>query len=106
MITYEVFRELFYMIGDEPEFEVYFKNNSKMYMITKYKDYVTFQTSGSGEMKYKNLDELYHSELINGICLKTDWENIEDIILWPIFDFSSPSDIEKIRKMYKMYGSA
>ena len=36
----------------------------------------------------------------------TDWENIEDIILWPIFDFSSPSDIEKIRKMYEMYGSA
>ena len=77
-----------------------------MYMITKYKDYVTFQTSGSGEMKYKNLDELYHLELINGICLKKDWENIEDIILWPIFDFSSPSDIEKIRKMYEMYGSA
>ncbi len=77
-------------------------------MITKYKDYVTFQTaSGSGEMKYKNLDELYHSELINGICLKKQTgKNIEDIILWPIFDFSSPSDIEKIRKMYKMYGSA
>lgn len=84
MISYEEFKRIYNTIPGEPEFRIYLKN--KEYMIIKYEDYVTFQrcgtVDGSGEIKYSTLDELYNSKSIDNICLKEDWNLIDDIIVW------------------------
>lgn len=102
MITYETFYEIFDLVSGEPEFELFFRNTNETYMIIKYENCVSFQRcgaqgDGSREFIYKNLDELYHSRLIDGICLNESWETIEDIILDAIFDMASSSDVEKLK---------
>lgn len=85
MITYLKFKELFEVlnVAREPEIEVYFHNRKYVYMIIKYKDYITFQRCGSkeeqsGEIKFSSLDELYNSKTIDDILLKEEWNNISD----------------------------
>lgn len=107
MIDYRKFKEIFEAIDsyNEPEIELYFKDKNNHYMIIKYSDYITFQRCGvkeklSKEIKFKSLDELYNAKTIDDICLKSEWENIEDII----FDglFSIIDDQETIINFYRV----
>ncbi len=102
MIDYKTFQILFNKISGEPEFEIYFKNTDDTYMIIKYKEYVTFQKcfdeQDRGEVKYKSLDELYNSILIDKISLKNNWNNISDIVIDSTF--SVTNDKEEIKRVY------
>lgn len=97
----EVIKELVKM-GFEPELSLCFRGNESEYMIIGYADHVSFQGcgyyDGSGEIDYKTLDELFESELIDGICLKRDWNKIVDIWCSPsMIDFEFKKD--KYKKM-------
>ena len=78
----EVINE-FIKMDFEPELSLCFRGNESEYMIIGYADHVSFQRcgyyDGSGEIEYKTLDELFETELIDGICLKRDWNKILDI---------------------------
>lgn len=82
-ITYLEFKnelEDMTQLGIELEFP--FLLNNKKYMIIGFKDKVSFQRFGdiedqSGEIFFKNLDELYNTETIDGILLKRDWKDIK-----------------------------
>lgn len=97
----EVINELVKM-DFEPELSLCFRGNESEYMIIGYADHVSFQRcgyyDGSGEIEYKTLDELFEAELIDGICLKRDWNKIVDIWCSPsIIDFEFKKD--KYKKM-------
>jgi len=97
----EVINELVKM-DFEPELSLCFIGNESEYMIIVYADHVSFQRcgyyDGSGEIEYKTLDELFEAELIDGICLKRDWNKIVDIWCSPsIIDFEFKKD--KYKKM-------
>ena len=97
----EVIKELVKM-DFEPELSLCFRGNESEYMIIGYADHVSFQRcgyyDGSGEIDYKTLDELFESELIDGICLKRDWNKIVDIWCSPsMIDFEFKKD--KYKKM-------
>lgn len=85
MVTYEQFKKIFESLNGEPEIAIYFKNRPHEYMLIKYVDHVTFQRCGdekaSGEIEFLSLDELYNSRTIDDICLKDDWDKIEDILI-------------------------
>ena len=102
MIDYKNFQILFNKISGEPEFEIYFKNLNDTYMIVKYNDCVTFQKcfdkQNRGEVKYKTLDELYNSNLIDKVSLKNDWNNIEDIVIDTTY--SILNDKNEIKRVY------
>ncbi len=83
-ITYLEFKEDLEKIvktGAEPE--IPFLLNGKKYMIIGFENMVSFQRFGdnegdqSGEIFFKNLDELYNTETIDGILLKRDWKDIK-----------------------------
>lgn len=67
----------------ENESEVPFLLNGKKYMIIRFKEMVSFQRFGdnetdqSGEVFFKDLDELFHTETIDGVLLERDWNKIE-----------------------------
>ena len=74
--------------GYEPEVTLYLYG--KCYMIIGYKDRVSFQRckseniSGSGELFYDSINELYNTETVDNILLSRDWKDIED---FECFDF-------------------
>ncbi len=106
MITYQVFKKIFDAYNGEPECEIYFNETETTYMIIKYDNCVTFQRcgveDGSGEFEYRDLDTLYHSVLIDGICLEKDWNNIETIVIDSAFDLAFPDEIEKLKEWYEL----
>ena len=65
--------------------KVPFLLNGKKYMIIGYEDMVSFQRFGetleeqSGEVFFKDLDTLYHTETIDGVLLEREWEKIEKL---------------------------
>ena len=64
--------------GAEPELCIKLKGNE--YMIIPLRDKISFQWIGkTEEFYYSNVEELFSSELINGIILNNDWDKIEDI---------------------------
>ena len=77
-------------------------DNFNIEKIIKYDDNVTFQRcgveNGSGEFEYPDLDTLYHSVVIDGICLEKDWNNIETIVIDSSFDLAFPEEIEKLKE--------
>ncbi len=94
--TYEHFKAIFNKINGEPEYELYFKNRPATYMIIRYDDRVTFQRcgfeDGSGEIPFNNLDELYNSKTVDGVCLKDEWCDIEEILLNSTYDLYHDMD--------------
>ena len=97
----EVIKELVKM-DFEPELSLCFRGNESEYMIIGYADHVSFQRcgyyDGSGEIDYKTLDELFEADIIDGICLKRDWNKIVDIWCSPsMIDFEFKKD--KYKKM-------
>lgn len=67
----------------EPEISISFRDKPNEYMIIGYADHVSFQRcgykDGSGEVNYPDFDVLLHSELVDGICLSRDWDQVTDI---------------------------
>jgi hypothetical protein len=104
IVDFDLFEKLFNKIGGEPEISIYFNNNKNQYMIIKYNDYITFQrcgiTNGSGEIKFNNLRELFETKTIDNICLKEDWNKINDIIIDE--SLSLKDDLDHIKNIYKL----
>ncbi len=64
--------------GTEPELCIKIEGND--YMIIPLRDKISFQWIGkTSEFFYKDVDELFSNELINGIVLNRDWNKVEDI---------------------------
>lgn len=62
----------------EPELCIRIDGND--YMIIPLKNKLSFQWIGkTNESYYKNVEELFSSELINGIVLNRDWNKLENI---------------------------
>lgn len=89
MISFDEFKEVFDSMSGEPEITINFFDNEADYMIIRHNECVTFQRcgsdsrgvyTGSGEYEYPSLEELYHAELVDGICLEKMWDEIEIII--------------------------
>lgn len=107
MITYPAFKKIFDAHPGDPECEIYFKGTKTTYMIIKYDDYVTFQRcgveDGSGEFVYRDLDTLYHSVLLDGICLEKNWDNnIETIVIDSAFDLAFEDEIKSLKDWYQL----
>jgi len=104
MITFDEFKLIYESAPGEPEFEIYFYDKEKSYMIIKYNNCVSFQrcgiTDGSGEIYYPNLTVLYNTELIDGICLCDCWDDIETIIFNSTFDLGTDDGIDDIKYVY------
>ena len=96
-LSFDDFKKIYDQIEGEPEFEITFNDKNAEYMIIKYANYATFQRcgysdEGSGEIKYISLDDIYNSELIDGISLKRDWGKITDIVIDGTFIVSRDLD--------------
>lgn len=84
MFSYEVFKRIYDNTPGEPEFTIYFCNCHEEYMIIKYDDGPTFVRCSSNaatgsEQKFRSLDELYEADLVDGIYLRRDWNQIDYI---------------------------
>lgn len=67
--------------GAEPELCI--KIDGNIYMIIPLKDKISFQWVGKTEEIYFNsVEELFSTELVNGIILNKDWEKREDIYFY------------------------
>lgn len=106
MISYCKFKELFEVLDANraPEIEIFFHNRKDNYIIVKHIDHVTFSREGKEVakdevIKFQSLDELYNNKTIDDICLKEEWNNIDDILL----DFTF-SLIEDKKEIYNIYG--
>lgn len=67
--------------GAEPELCI--KIDDRDYMIIPLKDKISFQWIGvTNEIYFKNIDELFSKELINGIILDKDWNKIQNIYFY------------------------
>jgi poly-D-alanine transfer protein DltD len=94
--------EAFTKMGYQPELTLKFVNKKPEYMIISYREKVSFQRCGnektaSGEIYYKNLDELFQmKQLIDGVCLYRDWKKLEYLYCAPDFN-----DFEYIVGEYK-----
>ena len=115
MVSYDKFKELFWGMPKNSEYEIYFDNTSETYVIIKYADSVSFQRCGyskemikeheletnylgSEEHYYKSIDELVNAELIDGINIVRDWHKITDIVVNNTL--SLKSDMEEIKEIY------
>lgn len=83
MTTFEDLKKLM-QANRMSEPEVWLVINGKEYMIIGFTGKCSFQRcgakgTGSGELWYKSLDELYETETVDGIVLKRDWDKITEI---------------------------
>lgn len=101
MISFEEFTSIYNAAQGEPEFEIYFLNQQKTYMIIKYDDHVSFQRcgydDGSGEVDYPSLAVLYQTESVDGIRLVDKWDSIETIIADGTYDLSLQEDLDSFK---------
>ena len=86
---FDEFKRLYDAADGEPDFFVEFKDKKDTYVITKYADFVDFSRCCNlyEEMPeiltFQSLEELYESDLFDGINLKRDWHKINKI--YPIW---------------------
>jgi len=115
IITYEEFKKVLDFMPFEPEFEFYFKHTENTYSLVKYKDKVSFcrcgysdemikagwssDYRGSSEEYFNSLDELYNATVVDGICLKNEWDNIETIVANNTFNL--PEELEELYTVYE-----
>ena len=96
-MTFEEFKALYDDISWEEEYEFFFSDTDKTYMIIKYDDHVSFQrcgaSDGSGEYNYNSLMELYQTESVDGICLEKDWNKITAIVADAMFDITDKEEL-------------
>lgn len=96
-MTFEEFKALYDDISREEEYEFFFSDTDKTYMIIKYDDHVSFQrcgaSDGSGEYNYDSIMELYQTESIDGIYLEKDWGKITAIVADAMFDITDKEEL-------------
>ena len=84
----------------EPELTMAFRDKEKEYMVIGYPGHVSFQRcgykDGSGEIDFTDLDVLFSSELIDGICLNRDWHKVTNIWCEPDL-----GDIDTVIESYR-----
>lgn len=113
-IPYEKFIEIFNLIPYHSECEFYFSNIKETYMLIKYENNISFQRCGysnemlkngcpayyrgSGEIYYKNFEELYINKTVDNIRLKDIWGKIETIRVNSTFNL--PDEIDDIFAVY------
>ncbi len=104
MISFEEFKRIYAIMPGEPEFELYFRHRAETYMIIKYDDCVSFQRCGyigeNDEADYRSLDALYAADLIDGIKLGKDWNEIEEIETDSTWLLSKDDDVWDIEERY------
>lgn len=114
-ISYEDFIKVLDFLPSEPEFEFYFKDRKETYSLVKYKDSVSFcrcgysdemikagwnsDYRGSEEEYFSTFDELYKATVVDGICLKNEWDNIRTIVANNTFNL--PDELDDL---YRVYG--
>jgi len=114
-ITYEDFVKVLEFLPSEPEFEFYFKDRKETYSLVKYKDSVSFcrcgysdemikagwsaNYRGSEEEYFNTFEELYNATVVDGVCLKDEWDNIETIVANNTFNL--PDELDDL---YMVYG--
>lgn len=100
MISFEKFKVLFNRLNNSrhPEIEIIVSGNS--YILIKFENYITYgkNFASTNEIyKFNDLDELYNAN-INEICLKDNWDKIEDILI--DLTFSVIDNKEDLNKWY------
>lgn len=116
-ITYEEFKNLLEFVPYEPEFEFYFEHTSDSYMLIKYagkvsfcrcglsedaiKKYGNLRTIGSVPEEFESFEELYRAKVVDGICLKDDWEKIDVICLNGTFNL--PAELSEVYEVYEEF---
>ncbi|MBQ9002749.1 MAG: hypothetical protein IJ087_12940 [Eggerthellaceae bacterium] len=104
MVSFDEFKELFELVPGEPEFEICFVEKPCEYIIVKYDDCVTFQRcgikDGSGEIEYGSLEDLCLADLIDGIQLGRDWQDVESVVVNSSWNLCLPEDVKHLRSTY------
>lgn len=100
MIPFEKFKELFNCLDSNrhPEIEIIINGDS--YILIKFENYISYGKDFApiNEVyKLDDIDELYETN-INGICLKDNWNKVEDILI--DLTFSVINNKEEINKLY------
>lgn len=83
MISFEKFKELFNYLDSSRNPEIKIIVNGDDYLLIKFENYITYgkDFAPADEIyKFNDLDELYNAS-INGICLKDNWDKVEDILI-------------------------
>ena len=106
MIDYTTFRIIYNAFPCQSEFELYFKNTIRAYMIIKYTDHVSFQRcglqDGSQETEYSDLDKMFHTRPVDGIYLKNDWNKIEGILVNATYFLGNNNDFEAVKRAFNL----
>ena len=88
------------MLDTDREPEISLELNNESYIIIKHNNKVTFGKSNNSKIfEFMNLEKLYISKIDN-ICLKEDWNKIEDILI--DLTFSVLEDKEELEKIYEI----
>lgn len=114
-ISYEEFVKVLDFLPSEPEFEFYFKERKDTYSLVKYNDSVSFcrcgysdemikagwnaNYRGSKEEYFSSFEELYNATVVDGVCLRNEWNNIETIVVNNTFHLP-----EELNDLYVVYG--
>ncbi len=97
-----VFKVLYDAVPWEGEFEFFFSDTDKTYMVIKYDDHVSFQRcgagDGSGEYSYDSLMELFKTESVDGICLEKDWDKITAIVADATYDITDEEELSDYKR--------
>ena len=104
MVTFDEFKDIFDIIPGKPEFEFYFFGNPSSYMLIKHEDDVIFCRCGNPptpEISYPSLEDLCNAVLIDGISLRRNWSNVEQIEVDSTWILSSPFDVEDLLNHYR-----
>lgn len=88
------------MLDTNREPEILLELNDESYIIIKHNNKITFGRSNSSKIfEFKNLEQLYISKIDN-ICLREDWNKIEDILI--DLTFSVLEDKDELEKIYNL----
>ena len=114
VISYEKFLEIFNLIPYHSECVFYFFDTKETYMLIKYEANISFQRCsysdeminngwpadyrGSGEIFYKNFEELYVKKTVDDICLRDSWGKVEVICVNSSFNL--PDEMDDILAVY------
>ena len=81
MITFEEAKKMISALAEYGDVEFCITLDGQEYMIIQYEDHCTFQrcgyNTGSEEFPYPTIDDLYEAIIVDGICLKECWKQIE-----------------------------
>lgn len=114
-ITYEEFKKIFELMPYNSEYELYFKGTDRTYSLVKYKENVSVcrcgyseemikmgfsaDYQGTEEQYFNSFDELCMATVVDGLCIKKEWNSIETIVVNNAFCI--PDDLNELKEVYK-----